>query len=176
MFKPFSGEDSADYYSGEESAPPPRPAQPVRTQAYEPTAQYSPQQQSYNSAPSYQAQQQQPRSESNMRQMNMTVSMPVVSRKPEQLEDKSGKGRDAVSIVNDLRNSCVVIINMEHNPKDRQRIIDFIAGAAYAIKGKVEHIARDIYVALPYKVDFKTDDLIEEIEKENRGDEYFPDM
>jgi cell division inhibitor SepF len=57
---------------------------------------------------------------------------------------------DVREIVDHLRNRRAVLINLARtNKKHSQRIVDFIAGALYAINGKMEEAGDNIYLCAP---------------------------
>lgn len=69
--------------------------------------------------------------------------------------------RDAQAIIDCLKERKPVVVNLEGMDIEvSRRIIDFIAGAVYAIGGNIEKVARRIYVVAPNDVDLasKTDE------------------
>jgi len=58
-----------------------------------------------------------------------------------------------------LQQKQPIVINLESIDIDMaQRLTDFLCGACYALKGKVQQIADKIYMLTPENVDFEADD------------------
>ncbi len=67
---------------------------------------------------------------------------------------------DAREITDTLLNNCTVILNVEGlDVQISQRIIDFTAGATYAIDGKLQKVSNYILVLTPASVDISGDFL-----------------
>lgn len=60
---------------------------------------------------------------------------------------------DAKEIADYLGTKNPVVINLENCEKDvTRRIIDFLSGAVYAVKGNIQKISNDIFLVTPYNV------------------------
>ena len=60
---------------------------------------------------------------------------------------------DAQTIANSLRGQVPVIINLENtDPKDAQRIIDFISGTIYALNGTLKKVSNKVFISAPNSV------------------------
>lgn len=61
---------------------------------------------------------------------------------------------DAPSVINDILDKKVVVLNLEMVDADmRQRIFDFVSGAVYALDGTVERVTKGIFVISPKGVE-----------------------
>lgn len=70
---------------------------------------------------------------------------------------------DAQMIIDHLRSGQAIVINMEGiELPTAQRIIDFIAGACYAVDGSLQAISGNIFIAAPNDI-YVSGDLREEI-------------
>ena len=89
--------------------------------------------------------------------IHTTTQLQVVLVKPDRFEN-------AAEIADHLREKRTVVLNLEQTSKDvSRRILDFLAGAAYAQEGKVKKVAVSTYIITPYNVDI-LGDLIDELE------------
>ena len=89
--------------------------------------------------------------------IHTTTQLQVVLVKPDRYEN-------AAEIADHLRERRTVVLNLEQTSKDvSRRILDFLAGAAYAQEGKVKKVALSTYIITPYNVDI-LGDLIDELE------------
>lgn len=62
--------------------------------------------------------------------------------------------QDAPSVINDIINKKVVVLNLEMVDADmRRRIFDFVSGAVYALDGTVEKVTKGIFVITPNGVE-----------------------
>ena len=62
--------------------------------------------------------------------------------------------QDAPSVINDIINKKVVVLNLEMVDTDmRRRIFDFVSGAVYALDGTVEKVTKGIFVITPKGVE-----------------------
>lgn len=62
--------------------------------------------------------------------------------------------QDAPSVINDIINKKVVVLNLEMVDADmRRRIFDFVSGAVYALDGTVEKVTKGIFVITPKGVE-----------------------
>ena len=85
------------------------------------------------------------------------TQLQVVLVKPERFEDAS-------SIADHLREKRTVVLNLEStDDKTTRRVLDFLAGVAYAQEGKIKKVAARTYIITPYNVDI-LGDLIDELE------------
>ena len=85
------------------------------------------------------------------------TQLQVVLVKPEKFEDSS-------AIADHLREKRTVVLNLESTNKDvARRVLDFLAGVAYAQEGKIKKVAVSTYIITPYNVDI-LGDLIDELE------------
>ncbi len=85
--------------------------------------------------------------------MNNRSSMEVNIIKPNTFEDSQ-------SICNTLLSGRPVVVNLEgFDPDDAQRIMDFISGCIYAIKGQYHQISKYIFIFTPENVDISGDSL-----------------
>lgn len=84
--------------------------------------------------------------------MNRTM-MEVSIIKPNTFEDSQ-------NICNMLLSGRPVVVNLEgFDPDDAQRIMDFISGCIYAIKGQYHQISKYIFIFSPENVDISGDSL-----------------
>lgn len=62
--------------------------------------------------------------------------------------------QDAPSVINDILDKKVVVLNLEMVDSDmRRRIFDFVSGAVYALEGTVEKVTKGIFVITPKGVE-----------------------
>lgn len=62
--------------------------------------------------------------------------------------------QDAPSVINDIINKKVVVLNLEMVDADmRRRIFDFVSGAVYALDGTVQKVTKGIFVITPNGVE-----------------------
>lgn len=91
--------------------------------------------------------------------INATARLQVVFFKP------SSFNNDAVNIADELMKSHTVLLNFEDTPRDEsKRIVDFLSGCAYVSGGKVQRIAKNIFIITPNNVELTGDSLIDELE------------
>lgn len=89
--------------------------------------------------------------------IHTTTQLQVVLVKPEQFES-------APEIADHLREKRTVVLNLESVSKDvARRLLDFVAGVAYASEGKVKKVAAFTYIVTPFNVDI-LGDLVGELE------------
>ena len=88
------------------------------------------------------------------RVVNMSPSQPqMVLVRPEKFDEVSG-------IADHVNAKHTVVLNLEAAGSElSRRIIDFVAGAAYANRGHLEVVASGIYIVAPYYVDVSGDIL-----------------
>ena len=89
--------------------------------------------------------------------INTNTQMQVVLVKPERFDNVS-------DIADHLLQNRAVLLNLESTNKDvARRLVDFLSGCAYALKGKIKKVAISTYIITPYNVDI-VGDLVEELE------------
>ncbi len=89
--------------------------------------------------------------------IHTTTQLQVVLVKPERFEN-------AAEIADHLREKRTVVLNLESVSKDiARRLLDFVAGVAYASEGKVKKVAAFTYIVTPFNVDI-LGDLVGELE------------
>lgn len=146
FMKPY-GEDD-DFPGYESQTPTPEPAAPVtqpRTAAQTRTA-YA----GFNAGA-------ETNTNSKVVNIHATAQLQVVLVQPETFES-------ATEIAEHLRNRHTVVLNLENASKDQtRRLLDFLAGFAYAQEGKVKKVAVATYIITPYNVALMGD-LIDELE------------
>lgn len=60
---------------------------------------------------------------------------------------------DCTTIVKDIKNKKVVVLNLELLELDKKKqLFDFISGAMYAIEGNMQKVTKDIFVLAPHDV------------------------
>lgn len=80
---------------------------------------------------------------------------------------KAEKFTDAADIADHFKNKRAVVLNLDNTNKDiANRLIDFLAGVAYASDGDLKRIANTSYILVPYNVDI-SGDMLEELERNN---------
>ena len=85
----------------------------------------------------------------NIVSINLTVQLEVVLEKPESFSAQVSE------IANNIRDRRAVVLNLESATRDEaRRILDFIAGAAYALDGKVQRVSNATYLITPKNVGF----------------------
>ena len=85
--------------------------------------------------------------------MNNRSMMEVNIIKPTTFEDSQ-------NICNMLLSGRPVVVNLEgFDPDDAQRIMDFISGCIYSIKGQYHQISKYIFIFTPENVDISGDSL-----------------
>ncbi|MEE0059577.1 MAG: cell division protein SepF [Acutalibacteraceae bacterium] len=91
--------------------------------------------------------------------INATARLQVVFFKPVSFNN------DAVHIADELVKSHTVLLNFEDTPRDEsKRIVDFLSGCAYVSGGKVQRIAKNIFIITPNNVELTGDSLIDELQ------------
>ena len=92
------------------------------------------------------------------RVVNVTTQLQVVLVKPELFTD-------ARKVADHLIAKKTVVLNLETcTPDNKKRIIDFLAGVAYANDGNIKPIANLTYIITPYNVGFVGEELVSELE------------
>lgn len=93
----------------------------------------------------------------NVVRINTTTQVQVVIIKPERFDQ-------ATEAADHLLERRTVLLNLEKTNKDvSRRLLDFLAGVAYAQDGKIQKVAVDTYIITPYNVDLMGD-IIDELE------------
>lgn len=89
--------------------------------------------------------------------IHTTAQLQVVLVKPEGYEE-------APTIADNLNEKRTVVLNLESTNRDvARRLLDFLAGVAYANNGQIKRVANSTYIITPYNVDVMGD-LIDELE------------
>ncbi|MEE0858407.1 MAG: cell division protein SepF [Acutalibacteraceae bacterium] len=97
--------------------------------------------------------------QSKVLNINAKARLKVIFFKPESFNS------DAVNIADHLMKSYTVLLNFEETPRDEsKRIVDFLSGSAYVSGGKVQRIARNIFIITPNNVELTGDDLLDELQ------------
>lgn len=87
-----------------------------------------------------------------------TAQLQVVLVKPESFGDSK-------AIADHLLEKKTVVLNLETaSAENKRRIIDFLAGVAYANNGSLKPVANLTYIITPYNVGFIGEDLVGELE------------
>lgn len=96
--------------------------------------------------------------EPNRNYINVNARLEVVLVKPEVFTD-------AKQVADHLMKQKTVVLNLENaKPENKRRIIDFLAGVAYAKGGNIKAVANLTYIITPCGVGFVGDDLVGELE------------
>ncbi len=104
---------------------------------------------------------------SNIREekRNKVVNIHDTSAKLQVVLVKPEMFTDAKQIADHLIDKKTVVLNLETASSDnKRRIIDFLAGVAYANGGSLKPVANLTYIITPYNVGFVGDDLVGELE------------
>lgn len=89
--------------------------------------------------------------------LHATTSLQVIVVKAEKFEEVG-------QIADHFKSKKTVVLNLEKtNPNVSRRIVDFLAGVAYAGDGHIKKIAQFTYIITPYNVDI-TGEIIDELE------------
>ena len=79
---------------------------------------------------------------------------------------KSDNFQDGIKIADYLINRKTVVLNLEETNKETaRRLIDFLAGVAYALQGQIERVSERTFVVTPSNIEITSDQLKEEIRK-----------
>ena len=82
------------------------------------------------------------------------VSMPSQATQMKMIVYQPMSYEDTQNIIDNLKSRKPVIVNMEELEIDcAQRILDFMAGAIYALSGTIHKISRGIFVVAPNNID-----------------------
>jgi cell division inhibitor SepF len=89
--------------------------------------------------------------------INSTMQLQVVLVKAEKFPEGSG-------IADHLNAKRTVVLNLESASKgEARRLIDFLAGVAYANNGQIKRVANSTFIITPYNVDIMGD-LLDELQ------------
>ncbi len=76
---------------------------------------------------------------------------------------KAERFNDVLEIADHFKSKKAIVLNLDNTNKDvANRLIDFLAGVAYAADGELKRIANTSYILVPYNVDI-SGDLLEEL-------------
>lgn len=90
--------------------------------------------------------------------IHATAQLQVILVKPEKFLT------DASTIADHLSDKRTVILNCEStNREEASRLVDFLAGVAYANDGNIKRITNNTYIITPYNVNI-SGDFIDELE------------
>jgi cell division inhibitor SepF len=93
-----------------------------------------------------------------VRTIHTTTQLQVVVVQPEHFET-------ANEIADHLLERNTVVLNLERaNKEATRRMVDFLSGVVYALRGKVKPIAKNAYIITPSNIDVMGADLIGELE------------
>ena len=82
------------------------------------------------------------------------VNMPSPAAQMKMIVYQPLSYEDTQNIIDNLKSRKPVIVNMEELEIDcAQRILDFMAGAIYALSGTIHKISRGIFVVAPNNID-----------------------
>ncbi len=97
--------------------------------------------------------------------INTTTKLEVVLVKPENYEESLG-------IADKLISKRSVVLNLESTNKDvARRMVDFLAGVAYALNGNIKRVANSTFIITPYNVALEGEEIMGELE--NSGAFYY---
>ncbi len=83
-------------------------------------------------------------------------------------------GRDVQEIADQLKGRRPVIVNLEGITKsEAQPILDFLAGAVYALDGRLERVGTGIFLVTPANVEVQMDEAAPAEETPKREANYF---
>lgn len=86
-----------------------------------------------------------------------TTHLQVIVFKPQ-------KYAEAAEIADHFKNKKTIVLNLDNTNKDvANRLLDFLAGVAYAADGDLKRIANTTYMIVPFNVEI-SGDTIEELE------------
>ena len=97
---------------------------------------------------------------------NKTVSfspsqMQVVLVKPERYDD-------VTSIADHMLEKKTVVLNLENADRDlTRRIVDFLSGATYALRGNIRKVSRGTFLIVPFGVDMMGEMLLDDFDSSN---------
>jgi cell division inhibitor SepF len=72
---------------------------------------------------------------------------------------------EVTSVVDHLNKKHTVLLNLESTSKDiSRRLIDFLSGVTYVIKGQLKQVSNSAFLITPYNVDIIGDAILDELE------------
>jgi len=152
LARPYEDEDEDGYYDDYEPSSSERERERERLDR---TERRSPKQESNSNV--FPLDNERERRSNKVVNIHTTTQLQVVLMKPERFEN-------ATEIADHLREKRTVVLNLESTNKDiARRLLDFLAGVAYANEGKIKKVAISTYIITPYNVDI-LGDLIDELE------------
>ena len=87
---------------------------------------------------------------------------------------KPVKYEEVTQIADYLLQRNTVVLNLEDTNKDTiKRIIDFLSGVVFAIRGDIKRVAKSTYIVTPSGVNVSGDQVAEQVEKSNSTKELF---
>ncbi len=141
--RPYDGEEE-EYEEEEDYVAPPRRE---KTRDYSNSQEFSPSE-SRRSA----------HAGNKVMNIHTTTQLQVVVVSPEEYEA-------AAEIADHLRAKSTVVLNLEGTEeKVARRVLDFLAGVAYANDGKIKKVAKATFIVTPYNVDILGDELLDQLE------------
>ena len=82
---------------------------------------------------------------------------------------------DCSKLVDELKTRKPIIVNLEKlDPDLARKIFDFLGGATYALDGKVQKIANNIFVFAPENVDITSEGESQPYDFSSRDEDYNP--
>lgn len=65
---------------------------------------------------------------------------------------------EVIEICDNLKNRKIIVINMTNlESKTAQRLLDFMAGASYALEGSLEEVEKGVYIISPSNVEISNE-------------------
>jgi cell division inhibitor SepF len=90
--------------------------------------------------------------------IHTTAQLQVVLVKLERFDE-------VTSVVDHLNKKHTVLLNLESTSKDiSRRLIDFLSGVTYVIKGQLKQVSNSAFLITPYNVDIIGDAILDELE------------
>ena len=87
---------------------------------------------------------------------------------------KPVKYEEVTQIAEYLLQRHTVVLNLEDTNKDTiKRIIDFLSGVVFAIRGDIKRVANSTYIVTPSGVNVSGDQMAEQVEKTTSAKELF---
>lgn len=100
------------------------------------------------------------------RKQNTVVDIPTNTNAKVVVMEPKKYSEEVKTIAEYLRDKHTIFLNLEQTDEDEAcRILDFLAGVAYAVDGNVRKIATSTYVITPFTVTLM-DSLMDGLEKE----------
>lgn len=99
-----------------------------------------------------------PRRDNKVVNINATTQLQVVLVKPERFDDAS-------AVADHLNSRRTVVLNLESTNKEiSRRLVDFLSGVAYANNGQIKRVANNTFIITPFNVDIVGDNILDELE------------